>query len=218
MRFAGTLARSSVALVATVSVTACIGGGATPPPSGSPLPSIADCIVKSATKGQMDETALGLAGGAPLITVGTFNGYGAPAWNTPDGSRPTQAQVLSGAPIAIWRPIRTTTDVSIKGDAKRVTSAVAAGGSIGCDKVDYGDPGLTEGARYVLFFTDVSDSLGKLQGDLVLVTAWSVGADGTVTRPVEAPLSVEALEAEINGPVPAVTPYPTATPEDPGPG
>jgi hypothetical protein len=209
------------ALVAIVSLGACAGAASpttSPPTSGSPTASAADCIVKSATPGQGDDSTAGLSALVPLITLGTFEGYGTPAWNTPDGRRPTQEQVQSGAPITIWRPLKTKTDQSLKGDAKTVTRAVARGGQIGCDVVDYGDPVLDEGQRYVFFFYDVSDSLGKLRGDLVLVTAWPVAADGTVTRPLEDPIAVSDLATAISGPAPSITPYPTPTPAESGPG
>jgi hypothetical protein len=219
--------RLTVAFIAMIfagGVNACVGGASIAPTqdvstTASPTAAASDCISVSGNYEPGNRTTFTMASKAVLITVGTMEGFGSPAWNTPDGHRPTLGFVQSGAPVTIWRPLKTKTESSLKGDGKNVTRAVARGGVIGCDVYDYGDPVPQEGQRYVFFFYDVSQSDGKVRGDLILGDAWPVSPDGTVTRPAEFPISLQDLQVEINNPVgPTFTPYPTATPVESGPG
>lgn len=218
--------RLYVGLAAAVLVAACVGpgvGASAPVAPGSaapasPAPSAsAECIVVTGDKGGGSSTTLDFSA-MPLITVGTFDGYGKAAWNTPDGHRPTLDEVQRG-PYTIWQPLKTRTESAIKGDAKNVTKAVVRGGTIGCDSFDYGIPALTDGSRYVFFFYPIQESDAKVHGDYSLVSAWPVDSNNVVTRPVEDPISLADLTSALTNPAaPSVTPYPTEEPSPSGPG
>ena len=205
-----------LAIIIVLAVAGCSRVSSTPSavaaPAAQQTPSPDDCYKIAITSDGGDFSTATLERISTLVTVGVFKSYGSAAWNTPDGVRPTQDTLQSGAPVTILRPLKAMTDAALKGDTQNMVHALVRGGQVGCDSVAYrGDADLAEGARYVFFFGPISDSTGKLKGDLMLSDAWPVADDGTVTRPQEVPIALESLTALIaNGPVP--TPEPTPTP------
>lgn len=135
---------------------------------------------------------------ASSILVGTFEGHDAARWNTPDGHRPTPSELMETS-ARLHRPLRITVERAISGEPDDAGHAFDPGGRLDCDLTALaGGRELTLGRRYVFFLMAVTNSVGAMVGDLQLIDAWPVGADGIVETPGEGskPLAdlVEAVE------------------------
>ena len=83
----------------------------------------------------------------------------------------------------------------IAGNGSSLDRAMVPGGASGCDRVSF-DPvaPLTPGDGYVLFFAPVMDSEGSMAGDLMLIGAWPVLEDGSVSTAFLGDLAVRGSE------------------------
>jgi hypothetical protein len=137
-----------------------------------------------------------------VILAGTFNGYGAAHWNTPDGSRPI-AKSFRETSARLVRPLAFALDAPVRGDNVAGQHALQLGGALGCDRVSYSDQLLLQaGVRYVYFLAPVADSSGKVQTDVALIDAWPVGSDDVVQTRSDGPLPLAKLVEAL-----AATPY-----------
>jgi hypothetical protein len=118
---------------------------------------------------------------ATQVVHGTFDGYGPSRWNTPDGHRPSKLEAHQ-QPARLIRSLLFAPLEQIIGTGASLDRAMVPGGVSGCDRVSF-DPiaSLTPGNGYVFFFMPVTDSEGSMAGDLMLIGAWPVREDGSVS-------------------------------------
>ena len=191
----------STLLVATLS--GCAGAATTsvvdePTASTSPDDCIEIVVSSSAAPPQDVRT------NATEVVHGTFEGYGPSRWNTPDGHRPSKLEAQQ-KPARLIRSLLFTPIEHIVGDGASLDRAMVPGGVSGCDRVSF-DPvaPLTPGDGYVFFFMPVTDSEGSMAGDLMMIGAWPVRDDGSVSTGFlgDVPLA-EARDWIVNGPKPS---------------
>jgi hypothetical protein len=187
--------RALAAAITLFSVGCGAGGPATPsttPPVDEPSATAlaprasaslaarpsADCIQARVIRDLTAMTVENMTATARVIAVGTFDGYRATRWNTPDASRPRSAR--DGA--ILERPMDITVTRLLRGEPAAFTNAVHGGGELGCDYIVYSDGRALEvGARYVVFLFPVSDSDGVLRGKHGLMDAWPI-LEGNIVR------------------------------------
>ncbi len=220
-RVFGGLCALSVALTAV----GCVGGGASP--SGyvkipatddgtvrTPLPA-PSCVDESiiAEQSMNPRTMADLATKSAVVVVGTFGGYGTALWNTPDGKRPSAAdlQNQSKAPM-LERPASIVVETAIRPAGPGGLEATVRGGRLGCDRITLTDDDtqdLIVGSRYLFFMSPLDDINGKLSPDPSVLDAWPVGGDGFVQTPHEGNVSMSAVAAVLAR-VPCTWPTPGA--------
>jgi hypothetical protein len=140
---------------------------------------------------------------ATEVVHGTFDGFGPSRWNTPDGHRPSKLEAQQD-PARLIRSLLFTPIGQIVGTGASLDRAMVPGGVSGCDRVSF-DPvaPLTPGDGYVFFFMPVTGSEGSMAGDLMLIGAWPVLDDGSVSTTVLAHVPFEeARDWIVNGPKP----------------
>jgi hypothetical protein len=140
---------------------------------------------------------------ATEVVHGTFDGYGSSRWNTPDGHRPSKLEAQE-KPARLIRSSLFTPIEQIVGAGASLDRAMVPGGVSGCDRVSF-DPvaPLTPGQQYVFFLMPVLDSEGSMAGDLMLIGAWPVREDGSVSTGFLGDISFrEATDWIVNGPKP----------------
>ena len=140
---------------------------------------------------------------ATEVVHGTFDGYGPSRWNTPDGHRPSKLEAQQ-KPARLIRSLLFTPIEQIVGKGASLERAMVPGGVSGCDRVSF-DPvaTLAPGDGYVFFLAPVRNSEGSMAGDLMLIGAWPVREDGSVSTRFLGDLSMaEARDWIVNGPKP----------------
>lgn len=136
-----------------------------------------------------------------MVVKGTFQGYGAAFWNTPDGHRPTWDEVDAGARLVT--PLSIAVESTIRSDSDSRRQIVERGGSSGCDSMVYSDvQAIPKGATNLFFISDVQDSTTKIAPFLMLVDAWPIDSDGNVVTPAEETIPLSEVLSEIKA-----TPY-----------
>ena len=220
-RVFGGLCAFSVALTAA----GCVGGGASP--SGyvkipatddgtvrTPLPA-PSCVDESiiAEQSMNLRTMADLATKSVVVVVGTFGGYGIAVWDTPDGKRPSAAdlQNQSKAPM-LERPVSIDVQTSIRPAGPGGLQATVRGGQLGCDRITLTDDDtqdLIVGSRYLFFMSPLDDINGNLSPVPSVLDAWPVGGDGLVRTPHEGNVSISAVAA-VMARVPCTWPTPGA--------
>jgi hypothetical protein len=158
---------------------------------------------------QMPQTIANVREVATDIVVGVFQGYGPPRWNTPDGHRPTTEEVQQTS-VVIEHPLSIDLVSELRGDGAAAQHAIAAGGSIGCDRVSFdNDMPLLAEQRYLFFMLPVNDSVGQLSGNFLVFGAWPVGDGDIVETAHEGPMPLAEVRIAIEGgPKPSVPPSP----------
>jgi hypothetical protein len=186
---------------------------------GSTVPGASeDCIDIGVVSSQLPRTVENLRNDATDIVVGVFRSYGPTEWNTPDGHRPTSAEVEETS-VVIVRSLSIDLVSELRGDGAAAQHAIAAGGSIGCDRVSFSnDMPLLAGQRYLLFMFPVNDSVGQPSGDFLVFAAWPVDDADIVETANEGPMPLADVRASIEeGPKPSIPPSP-GEPESTTPG
>lgn len=204
----GALALGSFALAAC-SVPAGARPSVSTTPSPQPSPSTTDdCIVISVDGGEAADDINSLRRDATAVVVGVFGGYGPAIWSTPDGHRPTRAE-MDAAPASLVRPIQIDVKGELKGARAAAQVAVQRGGERGCDRLTYeGDPALEQGRRYVFFLVPLVDNAGLQLDEQLVLAAWPVGPEDRVNTPKDGNLSLDELKEAVDKGKPAETPNP----------
>ena len=136
-----------------------------------------------------------------MVVKGTFQGYGAAFWNTPDGHRPTWDEVGAGARLVT--PLSIAVESTIRSDPQNSGEIVERGGASGCDSMVYSDvQAIPKGATNLFFISDVQDSTTKIAAFLMLVEAWPIDSDGNVVTPSEETIPLRDVLSTIKA-----TPY-----------
>ena len=167
-------------LLLVAALSGCARGA---PPSGvaptTATPDPDDCIeivVSSSAAPPEDVRTV-----ATEVVHGTFDGYGPSRWNTPDGHRPSKLEAQQ-KPARLIRSLELTPIEQIAGNGSSLDGAMVPGGVSGCDRVSF-DPvaPLTRDDAYIFFFMPVTDSEGSMAGDMMLIGAWPMRDDGSVS-------------------------------------
>jgi hypothetical protein len=211
------------ALSVGLAAAGCVGAGASP--SGyvkipatddgiarTPLPA-PSCVDMSiiAEQSITPRSMADLAAKSVVVVVGTFGGYGAAVWDTPDGKRPPAADFLdySKAPM-LERPISIDVQTTIRPPGPGTLQATVRGGQIGCDRIAITDDDtqdLIVGNRYLLFISPLGDINGNLSSIPTVVDAWPVGGGDLVQTPQEGNVPISAVSA-VMARVPCTWPTP----------
>ncbi len=184
--------------------------GATPPAVYPTAGS--SCISTNTIVSSVDPTMANLAQFSNAVVIGTFDGYGEAQWNTKGASAPATA---SERRLGVWiyRPIKISPTVVLRGSAAAVVNARVKGGMVGCDSAYYSDtPVLKQGATYVFFVEPEWDPGEARSTDPWVLWAWPQNVDGTVQTPLEGDVSVAALGQVIAGTPSTVTSSPQLLP------
>jgi hypothetical protein len=91
-----------------------------------------------------------------------------------------------------------TVERVLRGDAEAAGRAIHAGGELGCDLLDYGEPDLQAGRRYVLLFAPLVGGAGPAEDAMLLLGAWPVSDDDRVSVPGREPIPLERLVRRID--------------------
>ena len=180
-------------------------------PSGSvidvPVPS-PSCFLMDVSGDQIiPRTVHNMAAMSSAVVVGTFQGYGAAHWNTPNGMRPSAAE-FQATPARIVRSVTIGVQSSVRALKTGAIHAVVRGGSLGCDQISYSDtPSLTQGSRYIFFLVPISDSTLNLSSDLLVLEAWPIGNGDSVQTRAEGSVPLGQLKQSISA-----TPFGGQTP------
>jgi hypothetical protein len=162
-----------------------------------------DCIVVSSTGHVVgtDQTARD----ATAIVLATLRDFGSPKWTTPDGHRPTRAELTTSS-ITFVRPADLEVESTFKGETSSAKHAVVRGGSWGCDSFSFApDPELAIGRRYVFFLTPLRDSEEKVTADLLIIASLPVDAKDIVDS-TEGRRPLADVRAEIHSATGSPTP------------
>jgi hypothetical protein len=163
-------------------------------PSGPASPGCIDIAIQSSSAPPSTERTLAFAS---AIIDGTFLGYAAARWNTPNGLRPEPEQLRNGSPV-ILRPLVVDPARMLRGDPAVRARVAKAGGELGCDRVTFDNAiPLVSGSRYVLFFFDALDSQEHRRGDAILFAAWPVDARGVAESASDGPMTLDELATRI---------------------
>jgi hypothetical protein len=203
-------ARMALVLLFGVVLTGCYKQGAVspsenpdatgkvPPKETQAEPSpLASCFEIPVAVEPIPQTIANMSTIGALVVDAGFVGYGKAVWNTSDGHRPTWEELRSKA-IVLERPLAFKDLDLIRGDAAALPSAVARGGTLGCDYMSFdSDPVLTEGSRYLSFLAPVTDSDGKDTGTIQLIEAWPIDANGVVSTRLEGAVDLTDVVAQI---------------------
>ena len=215
--------RLIVAVTIAIVATACgrvasVPEGTEPPLTGSesaapvqtflkaPGPTMAPrqadkCIAISIPTDFTPMTVKSIATASALVVKGTFQGYGAAIWNTPDGHRATWDEVGAGARLVT--PLSIAVDSTIRGDSDNRSQIVQRGGTSGCDSMIYSDvQDIPKGASNLFFVGHVYDGTNTIAAFLMLVEAWPIDSDGNVMTPSEGTIPLSEVLSEIKA-----TPY-----------
>jgi hypothetical protein len=174
------------------------------PAGPSPDSTLSDdeCYVLHGTREPLPHSIETMAALSSVIVVGTFEGYGKPFWNTPNGARPTHEELTTSS-ARIVRPVLIAAEAALRGSVDETANALVAGGEIGCDSITYDpDLSLNVGVSYVLFLAPIADSSGKVGVSVVPLDGWPVRKDDVVDTPLDGQQTLIALTAAI-----AATPY-----------
>jgi hypothetical protein len=191
------------ALLAFLLLVAALSGCARAAPASGVAqatvsPSPDDCIeiVVSSSAGPPEDVRTV----ATEVVHGMFDGYGPSRWNTPDGHRPSKLEAQQ-KPARLIRSLLFTPFEQVVGTGSSLDRAMVPGGVSGCDRVSFDVVApLTPGDRYVFFFAPVRDSEGSMAGDLMLIDAWPVLEDGSVSTGFLGDLKfAEATDWIVNG-------------------
>jgi hypothetical protein len=175
-----------VLAAATLSACSAAPGAVT---SGRPTAAgSADCYEVSVEASSKPHSLAGVAPDATDIVVAVFEGYGAAAWNTPDGRRPSRRDVQEKS-ARLVRPLALEVQAALRGSGS--PKAIERGGTLGCDVVTYSeDVALTQRQRYLFFLAPVADSEGQPSGNTALLAAWRIGQDDVVATAGEGPMTL----------------------------
>jgi hypothetical protein len=168
-----------------------------------------DCIDVGVISSQLPRTIANLREDATDIVAGVFRSYEPTQWNTPDGHRPTSEEIRETSP-RIVRTVSIDLVSELRGDGAAAQHAIAAGGSIGCDRVSYSnDMPLLAGQRYLFFMFPVNDSVGQTSGDFLVFAAWPIDDADIVETANEGPMPLADVRTAIEqGPKPSIPPSP----------
>lgn len=149
-----------------------------------------------------------------VVVVAEVKSIEGGAWNTKDGTQPSQANRKSGKFNAgIVTPINLQVDDAWFGQAgPGAIRVVNPGGTSGCVEHRVSNaPVLVKGNTYVFFLQPSPDADGVRHPELPLVlAAWPVDAAGNVETAEEGSLDIAQVEALVKHPVaPPTTPEPT---------
>lgn len=215
-----------VALATALLLGACVAAPGAPtqgdsiaPPTSIPSSGgSSDCLILTTGGSEGGQDIKSLRRDATAVVVGTFGGYEAARWTTPDGGRPTREQFQSTS-ARLVRPLAIETNGAIRGPRSSVASAVQRGGTAGCDSITYaGDATLADGQKYVFFLVPLRNSEQAITSDWLLLAAFPIGRDDNVTTAQDGELSLATLTDDVvNGPKPATSPNP-GEPEPTTPG
>ena len=144
-------------------------------------------------------------------------GDGEARWNTPNGLRPTLAEVQETT-ARLLRPLKINVNDTIEGSAAAAGHAVSRGGKLGCDSVSYSDDQtLIVGERYVFFLAPITDSRAMPSDDMLAFDAWSVDAAGNVAVPNAGTLTLAELQDALERGVAPTAPPRSGEPPEPTP-
>lgn len=199
------------ALSVGLATAGCVGAGASPsdyvkiPATDDgiartplPAPSCVDMSIvaeQSATPRSMAD----LAAKSVVVVVGTFGGYGAARWDTPDGERPPAADFLDYSKVPMLeRPVSIDAQTTIRPPGPGDLQATVRGGQVGSDRIAITDDdtqALIVGNRYLFFIPPLGDINGDLSPIPTVLDAWTVDGDDLVQTPQEGNAPISAVSA-----------------------